>query len=297
MDHTIHRLFVTGATGFVGQHVVQQLIRQGHHVTCLIRREEQKQLFQTLPQSSLRFVVGDLFQPELLSESMRSCDTVIHLVGIIREVPRQGITFQRIHVDGTRFLCEAAQNAGVQRFIHMSALGARANSNTGYHQTKYIAEQVVQASDIPYIIFRPSIIYEVQSPFVQQLRSLVQLPLTPVIGHGNYLLQPVALKTVASLFEKAVWKSHLSNLIFEVGGPEQVSFLQMLQHEAEVLNRKLRPVYLPLNLMELSVRMLQGIPRFPLTMTQLTMLKEGNILSEETPLYQLFDEAAVPYYS
>ncbi|MCK9906407.1 NAD(P)H-binding protein, partial [Frankia sp. Cpl3] len=124
-----------------------------------------------------------------------------------------------IHVTGTKNLLEAAQRAGIRRFVQMSALGARPGATSPYHQTKYEAEQLVVHSGIPYVIFRPSVIFGPGDEFVNMLADLVRMPVTPVLGNGSYLLQPVSRRTVADVLTSSLTNEHAANQIFEVGGP------------------------------------------------------------------------------
>src|SRR4051812_42450486 len=109
-----HRVFVTGAAGFVGSAVLEQLVSRGHAVTALVNHRPAL--------LASRSIKGTLFDAAALDEGMKGCDAVIHLVGIIMEKPRKGITFERIHHHGTRNVVDAAQRAGIKRYLHMSAL-------------------------------------------------------------------------------------------------------------------------------------------------------------------------------
>src|ERR1700722_10557962 len=107
----------------------------------------------------VRSIPGGFFDPAAVDRAVAGCRAVIHLVGIIRENPRQGITFARMHVSATRALVTAAKRAGIKRFLHMSALGTRAGAPSTYHQTKWEAEQIVRSSGLDWTIFRPSLIH------------------------------------------------------------------------------------------------------------------------------------------
>jgi len=198
----MHRVFVTGGTGFVGRAVVHAVRADTHIVRCLVRRGSERDLdgFE-----SIERVEGDVLAPETLEAVMAGCDTVIHLVGIIREHPARGITFERLHVTATRNVLEAAARTGVRRIVHMSALGARAGARSRYHQTKWRAEEAVRASGLQWTIFRPSIIYGRGDGFVTPLAKVVRrAPVVPVIGTGDTRLQPVPVEHVAEAFAQAL---------------------------------------------------------------------------------------------
>ncbi len=223
------KVFLTGATGFVGKGVLERLIAEGHDAVCLTRPGSKDKLHhgQAGP-GSVSLAAGDILDVESLKSAMAGCEAVIHLVGIIREQPGKGITFPKIHVEGTKNVVEAAKQAGVKRFVHMSALGSRANATSAYHRTKYEAEQFVIASGIPYVIFQPSVIFGPGDEFVNMLADLVRMPVTPVIGDGSYPLQPVARKTVADVFVQALSLPAATNQIYETGGPDPISYGEIL---------------------------------------------------------------------
>jgi NADH dehydrogenase len=137
------RVFVTGASGFVGQSVCEELLARGHDVIALVNRAG-------LPEhlSRVSAVRGDLFAPATLLEGMAGADAVIHLVGIIMERPRRGVTFGRVHVEGTRAVLDAMRQSAPRRLVHMSALGTRPNAPSAYHRTKHEAEELVRASGL-----------------------------------------------------------------------------------------------------------------------------------------------------
>jgi uncharacterized protein YbjT (DUF2867 family) len=279
------RVFVTGASGYVGSAIVSELLQQGYEVTALVRNGS------TISAPSIRAIEGDLLRPQTYEAALADCDAVIHLVGIIREQPSGDITFDRLHVQGTRAIVEACQRVGFiegnRRFIHMSALGARSGATTGYFRTKWEAENVVRDSGLTHLIFRPSVIFGPQDEFVNMLAGLVNLPLTPVIGDGKYRLQPVSLYTVAELFVKAV-NAGPTNAAFDVGGPEQISYNEMLREIGRAVGRNVTLAHAPLALMRPIVQMMDRFPFFPITMNQLTMLLEENICREGTPFYDTF---------
>ncbi|HZG78561.1 MAG TPA: SDR family oxidoreductase, partial [Paenibacillus sp.] len=222
------------------------------------------------------------------------------LVGIIREAPSRGVTFARVHEEGTRRLVEACVDAGFgagpgRRFVHMSALGARPGATTAYFRSKWTAEETVRASGIPHVVFRPSVIFGPGDEFVNMLAGLARLPITPVIGDGRYRMQPVSLRTVADVFVKALTYEPL-NVAFDVGGPEQIPYNDMLREiGAAIGRRRMTLAHAPLWLMKPVVRAFERLPFFPITTNQLTMLLEENICRDGTPFYDAYDTQPIPF--
>lgn len=287
-------VLVTGGTGYVGQPIVRSLTAAGHQVHVVQRPNSQRSLHTAAKVSQV-----DLFDHAGLAAVLQDVDAVVHLVGIIREEPRQGQTMRRIHVEATRRLLAAAKQAGVERFIHMSALGARADATSGYHRSKYEAEQLVRESGIPYTIFQPSVVFGEGGPgsnFVSLLRQLVEgSVLVPMIGDGAFQLQPVATATVAEAFTKALTAQCAVDQTYQLGGPDVILYRDLLSRLAAVSGRRLRTFSVPVPLMKAVVPVLQRIPTFPLTADQLTMLLEGNVCKDTDSVYQDLDLTVVPF--
>jgi NADH dehydrogenase len=284
------KVFLTGSSGFVGRGILEKLAAAGHETVCLVRPGSEPKLRPDPAwQDRVRLHPGDLFDLASLERGMAGCDAVIHLVGIIREQPGRGITFSRIHLTGTEHVLAIAKKTGIGRFIQMSALGARPGATSPYHQTKYAAERLVQDSGIPYTIFRPSVIFGPGDEFVNMLAGLVRLPITPVIGSGSYQLQPVSRQTVADVFTEALVNPQAVNQIFEVGGPERLSYEQILDSIGKALGKQqVRKLFIPLRLMKPVITLMEGFSFFPITNTQLTMLLEGNVCEDAEKLYNTF---------
>ena len=143
-------VFITGGTGFVGNEVVRQLLIAGHSVHCLVRPGSEGKLRH---KKDVILHSGDTGDVDSLKMGMQGCEAVIHLVGIIREFPGKGITFDLLHTEATKNALEAATTCGARRFLQMSANGTRANAKTGYHRTKWQAEEAVRASKLDWTIF------------------------------------------------------------------------------------------------------------------------------------------------
>jgi uncharacterized protein YbjT (DUF2867 family) len=289
----MHRVFLTGATGFVGRAVIQALRAEGHAVRCLVRRGSERDLRGL---EAIERVEGDVLGPiEALEADIAGCDTVVHLVGIIREHRSRGITFERLHHEATKNVVAAAAAAGARRFLHMSSLGTRPGARARYHQTKWAAEEAVRGSGLAWTIFRPSVIYGPGDGFVSMLAGMVRrLPVVPVIGDGRQRLQPVLLEHVAAGFARAVNVEAATKQTYEVTGPDAMSMLDLLTLIAAAMHRRLRVVRVPLRLMRPTAAMLHRLPTFPVTPDQLLMLQEDNT-GDPQSFYTTFGITPVPF--
>ena len=195
-------ILVTGGSGFVGQEVVQELLRFGLRVRVLVRDPEKA---AGLPfAQKVEFARGDVLKPETLPSALAGVKVVIHLVGFIVETAH--VTYEQGHFEATRHLLAAAQQAGVTRWIQMSAAGTRPHARSRYHQTKWRAEELVRQSDLDWTIFRPSLIYgyDERDRLLNLLKralifpaDFVQLWSLPLIDGGRPLIQPVSVREVA----------------------------------------------------------------------------------------------------
>ena len=282
----MHRVFVTGATGFVGRAVIQAVRQEGHVVRCLVRRGSEPDLHGF---EAIERVEGDILDPPATLEAdIGGCDTVIHLVGIIREHKTRAITFERLHHLGTLNVLEASARAGARRFLHMSALGTRANARSRYHQTKWAAEEAVRASGLAWTIFRPSVIFGPGDGLVSMLSQMVRrLPVVPVIGDGRQRLQPVAVEHVALGFARAVKAEASVKHVYDVAGPDAVSMVELLQMIGAAMHRNVRVARFPMGLMRPMTRALHRTPSFPVSPDQLLMLEEDNT-GDPGPFYKTF---------
>jgi NADH dehydrogenase len=289
---SMRRVFVTGGTGFVGRAVIQALRAEGCGVRCLVRRGSERDLHGL---GAIERIEGDVMSRDSLDNGMAGCDAVIHLVGIIREHPSNGVTFDRVHVQGTINVLGAAAAAGARRYVHMSALGTRAGARSRYHQTKWAAEDAVRASPLPWTIFRPSVIYGHGDGFVTLLARMIQrLPIVPVIGAGRQRLQPVPVAHVAQGFVRALTLDPSVKHTYDVGGPEPVTMVDLIDRVAIAMGRR-RPlkVHAPLGLVRAVTRLLYRFSDYPLTPDQLLMLEEENTC-EPGPFYETFGLVPVP---
>ncbi len=285
MDY--REVLVTGATGFVGRHVCRALIDAGCVPRLLVRTGSEGRIPPDV-RERCRVTPGDATNRESAENAVQCVDAVVHLVGIIREVPARGITFEKLHVDATRNLVWAADRWGVGRFLHMSALGAGPGGGTPYFETKWRAEQIVRESGLPYTIFRPSVIFGRGDHFIGELaRMLPRLPAVPVVGDGQYRLQPVHAGDVARGFAEALSRPETAGRTFEVGGPDRFTYDELIDAVAAAAGRTARKLHVPLPLVRSVVRRMDGFDRFPVTDDQIAMLLKESVC-DPRPFYDAF---------
>lgn len=267
------KIFIAGGTGFVGGHLTRELLKRGHNPRLLVHKRGPGD------KDGVEQVEGDVTRPESFVQALNGCDAAINLVGIIREFPSRGMTFERLHVQATANVLAAAKEAGVGRYLQMSSLGTRPGAVSAYHKTKFRAEELVRESPLDWTILRPSVVYGPRDTFVNMLAGQLRLsPVMPVIGDGRYRLQPIHADDVARCFALSLEMPETIGRCFDLCGNDRLSFDELLDTVAAAMGKTppFKP-HVPLGLMKLIVPVMQRLPRFPLTMDQLQMLIEESI--------------------
>ncbi|MGD8253259.1 MAG: complex I NDUFA9 subunit family protein [Syntrophobacterales bacterium] len=277
------QVFVTGSTGFVGNHVLHELVQKGHQVRALVRPGSEHKLKRP---DDVETIAGTVDEVADLIQGMLGCDAAIHLVGIIRAFPSQDITFEKMHTEATANVIEAAKEAKVPQLLHMSALGAREDGPTPYLTTKFAAEELVRQSGLNYTIFRPSLIFGRGGDAITMFGDMVKKYVVPIIGDGQYRFQPVSVTTVAQGFEKALDPETAKEQTLDVGGPDNVTFDEIIDTLARVMGKSIVKIHMPVLPLRLATSALQHAPGYPLTTDQITMLLEGSTCDEK-PFYEL----------
>jgi uncharacterized protein YbjT (DUF2867 family) len=273
-------ILVTGATGFVGSHVVRALRAADRPVRVLARRPANA---GELAEPGVEVVEGDMTDAESLRRAVEGAETVVHLVAIRSGSSEQ---FAAIMSGGTRDLVAAAREAGVRRFVHMSALttSEQTKSLVPYYGAKWEMEQAVKESGLEYVIFRPSFIFARDGGILPTFRRLARLaPFTPVIGPGTQRIQPIWIDDVARYFTKAIDLEAARNETWELGGPEAVSWNEFWQRLRSAIGIRRRPiVHMPMAFMRANALVTERLPGdIPLTRDLLAMLEgPDNVVSD-----------------
>ncbi|HBR21261.1 MAG TPA: NAD-dependent dehydratase [Nitrospiraceae bacterium] len=267
-------IFIAGASGFVGGHLIDALLKNGYKLRCLARSDKVE---NSLREKGIEVVSGDITIPETLEGALNGIDFVIHLVGIIEE--RGSSTFKSVHVEGTRNLIAEAKMAGVKHFFYQSALGADKSSWSGYLRTKAEAEEIVASSGIPFTIFRPSLIIGKWDGFTKRLKDLIKIsPVIPIPGTGKSKLQPIYINDWISCMLKALASPDSFKGIFEIGGPQQLTYNEIVKTLADVMKSKKTIIHMPMGLMKFGALIAEKtIPFLPVSSEQLRLLETDNI--------------------
>ena len=293
------KIFVTGGTGFVGREIVRRLHEEGRRLRLLVRDPESERVQNAVSRYGAEIHVGNVLDSASLEGALNGMHAVIHLVGIIREF--RDSTFESVHTTGTENLIAAAQQAGVGRFIHMSALGTRPEAISRYHQSKWVAEEAVRQSDIDYTILRPSLIYGTDDEFVNLFAKLIRFsPVIPILANDRARFQPVSLETVASAFVRSMADPRSIGQTFDLCGPDALTLAQIVDDICRALGRRRLKLRMPLALSLRLASFLEYIyPRLfrrppPLNREQLLMLQENNVGNPE-PANKLLGLKSQPF--
>jgi NADH dehydrogenase len=273
---------ITGGSGFVGSAVVEELLARNFAVNALVNRRPISSVGERVTS-----IPGGVFKSSALDEAMKGCDTVIHLIGIIMEKPSKGITFERMHVQATKNVVDAANRAGIKRYIHMSALGTRPNARSEYHRTKYVAEQYVRQSGLEWTILRPAMIHGPKGDFMAMeakwaRRTAPPFLFMPYFGAGLFgqkgagKLQPVYVKDVARAFVDCLENRNTVGEVYLLGGPDPMTWRGMHHLCAEsIVGRRRAALPIPAWKAKLLARILpSGL--LPFNESQVIMSQEDN---------------------
>ncbi len=282
------RVLVTGATGFIGPFIVQGLVDAGHTVRAL---EHEPGKSAGLP--SQESVQGDMTDPESLRRAVEDVDVVVHLVAMLTGKRED---FERVMEQGTRDLVAAAKDAGVKRFVLMSALGTDEQTKelVPYYHAKWEMEQTVKASGLEYVIFRPSFVFGRGRAALLQFSQIAKAPVTPIIGPGTQRIQPIWVDDVAAYFVAGVELPEAANRTFELGGPDVVTWNEFWPLLKDALGVRRRTLHLPFGLMRPVAGVLEKLPTPPITRDQLAMLDAGDNVVTNSDAVDTFGLPLVP---
>jgi uncharacterized protein YbjT (DUF2867 family) len=277
-------ILVTGGTGFIGTKIVHALRARELPVRALVHSDAG----ESLRHWGVETAQGDVTDPASLRRAVDGCEVVIHLVGLIRG---RAADYERVMTQGTRDLVDASRAAGVRRFVLMSALGfdERTKELVPYYRAKWDMERIVEGSGIEYVIFRPSFVFGRDGGSLPLFVRLARwMPVTPIAGAGEQRIQPIWVDDVGELFARSVDEPAAANRLFEIGGPDVVSWNELYARIKRTLGSRRPSVHLPMPLLRVQATLTDWLPQAPVTRDQLKMLAAGDNTCDVRPALEVF---------
>jgi len=270
---------VFGGSGFLGRHLIRALANRGYRIRVAVRRPELTGHLQPLGRvGQIHAVQANLRNQASVAAATRGADIVVNLVGILFERGRQ--RFDAVQSEGAQAVAEAANAAGA-RLVHVSAIGADEDSPSHYARSKAQGEQLVLAAQPGAVVVRPSIMFGPEDDFFNRFAALARIaPALPLPGGGATRFQPAFVGDVAEAIARAVDGTVKRGVIYECGGPEVLSFKELMQFILKTIERRRLLVPAPFAVMKLQAAFLQFLPTPPLTPDQVELLKRDNVVSD-----------------
>ncbi|CAH1656701.1 Complex I NDUFA9 subunit family protein [Hyphomicrobiales bacterium] len=279
---------IFGGSGFVGRHVVRALVKRGYRVRVAVRRPDLANFLQPIGiVGQIHAVQANLRYPASVAAAVKGADAVINLVGIMQEQGRQ--SFSAVQANGARAVAQACAAAGITRLVHLSALGADAESASAYARTKAEGEAAVFAAVPGAVVLRPSVMFGPEDTFFNRFGSMARmLPVLPLVGDGVTRFQPAFVGDIAEVAARAVDGTVQGGQVYELGGPEVLSLRQILEEVCRVTGRKrlLAPLPFPLarimgSVLQVADTLTLGLlpDELMLTRDQVTLLESDNVVS------------------
>lgn len=270
------RVAITGATGFIGGHLATRLSSEGHDVVRIGRR------------STGEAIRASLDDVDALASAFAGCQAVAHCAGINREV--DGETFQRVHVDGTRNVVEAARRAGVAKIVLMSFLRARPDCDSPYHESKWAAEEIVRGSGLDYTAIKAGVVYGRGDHMLDHLsHAFHTFPVFALVGFEEKTVRPLAVEDLVHVMRASLIDRRLKKQTIALVGPEEIFLSEAVRRVAEVVDKQPLMFPLPVWCHQLMARVFELTMKVPLvSAAQVRILSEG-VSEPSSPV------AAVPY--
>ncbi|WP_404298174.1 complex I NDUFA9 subunit family protein [Halomonas sp.] len=272
--HTV----VFGGTGFLGRAIVRELVEAGRSVRIAARHPKLPEWLEA--GDRVEAVACDLRNKQQVVTTLEGSGAVINAVSLYVERPRSGLTFEEIHVTGAGQLARLAREAGVTRLVHVSGIGTTDTSPSAYVRARAAGERAVIDALPKAVILRPSVLFGPGDAFLAALMRLAQLPVMPLFGRGNTLLQPVHVADVARASVSLSDMRPLTRRLFELGGPEVLRYRQVVEQVLAHLECRRPLMPMPFPIWRLTAAMLAPLPNPPLTRDQVILMQQDTIVSD-----------------
>jgi NADH dehydrogenase len=270
-------ILVTGASGYVGSHIVSKLVKAGKPVRAMVRNLEKARAEGRLEGLGVEWVEGDVTKPETLAAALSGAAAVVHTVAIAIE--KGGRKYEEINIQGTVNLVEAAKQAGVRRFVNMSQLGADSDLPYRFLASKGKAQDYVAASGLDWTALRPSVIWGPEDEFANTFAKLVPLSpvIYPIVGDENAKFQSIWVDDVAEVVLKILDDDETIGHEYELGGPETITLEEIERRTLEAIGARRLMVRFPMPLLRIVVALMETLlPAPPVTRSLLELLAVPN---------------------
>lgn len=260
------RIAITGAGGFVGTHLTQRLEAEGHELVLVSRRARK---------DDARIMVSDLADVNVLSKLFSGCKLVAHCAGINREIGNQ--TYQRVHIEGTRNVVEAAKRAGIEKIVLLSFLRARPDCGSAYHDSKWEAEEIVRNSGLDYTIIKAGVVYGRGDHMLDHLsHALHTFPVFALVGLKEKSIRPLAVEDLVHVMRATLVDRRIKRQTVAVVGPEEIYLSEAVRRVAEVVGKRPLMFPLPVSCHQLMAHVFERTMKIPLiSLAQVRILSEG----------------------
>jgi NADH dehydrogenase len=274
---------IFGGSGFIGRYIVERLAKRGWTMRIAVRRPDQALFLKPLGDiAQIVPIAANIRHERSVAASIQGVDTVINLVGILYEGGPQ--RFNAVHVEGVRRLARAAAGAGVRRFLHLSALGADAQSASAYAKSKAAGEATLREHFPSAIVLRPSVVFGPEDDFFNRFAAMARFsPVLPLIGGGRTRFQPIYVGDVADAAAQALENPAFAGKTFELAGPRVYTFKELMELLLAAIGRRRLFLPVPFPIAALQAAILGLLPHPPLTLDQLRLLKSDNVLTGKLP--------------
>jgi NADH dehydrogenase len=272
-------ILITGATGYIGRHLVARLVAQGERPRCLVRDISRAK--RILPADKVELVEGATTSPASLDGAVHGVDTIVHAAFLTADRKQStGNEYEKTNVQGTASLIKVAKKAGVKRIIEIGGLGTKPDKPGSYMQGRYLAEKMLKESGLDWTIIQPSVLFGKNAPFIKGLVDLIRTsPVVPLIGGGKTMFQPIYVEDVVTVLIKVLQDpAHTTNRTYTIGGPAYYSFTQIIDVLLKTMHKQRIKAPAPTSLVGVGAAVMEAVlQKPPLTKAAMTLFSFDNI--------------------
>ena len=277
------QIAVFGAGGFLGRHLIRELTKLDYRIKVATRNPYLKGYLRPLGSpGQIELIKTNIFNVEDIKQILKNCDYVINLVGILYETKRQ--KFVQVHSHFPYLLSTLSNEFGIKKLVHVSALGVKEKHNSQYIKSKFEGEKNIKNTFKSSVILRPSLIFGPEDKFFNTFASYARIsPVIPLIGGGKTKFAPIYCVDVGKAIVKALQLKNTEPKIYELGGPENYTFKELMEILLREIKKKRLLINVPFKIAKFQSYFLQMFPKPILTVDQVELLKYDNIISGEHP--------------